>query len=78
MPNGAEDNQLLPSSVPHSQIVFRQGMGRVRRMKVRTGASEGGQPWGQQADVMPNLNAEAVHESQLTWSELSRERLLVL
>lgn len=41
MPNGAEDNQLLPSSVPQSQIIFRQGMGRVRRMKVRTGASEG-------------------------------------
>lgn len=27
---------------------------------------------------MSNLKAEAVHESQLTWSELSRERLLVL
>lgn len=41
MPNSAEGDQLLPSSVPHSQIPFRQGMGRVRRMKVRTGASEG-------------------------------------
>lgn len=41
MLNGAEDDQLLPSSVPHSQITFRQGMGRVRRMKVRTGTSEG-------------------------------------
>lgn len=41
MPNGAEGNQLLPSSVPRSPILFRQGMGRVRRMKVRTGASEG-------------------------------------
>lgn len=40
MPNGAEGNQLLPSSVAHSPILFRQGMGRVRRMKVRTGASE--------------------------------------
>lgn len=33
---------------------------------------------GQQAAVVSNLNAEAVHESQLTWSELSSERLLVL
>lgn len=33
---------------------------------------------GTEAAEMSNLNAEAVHVSQLTWSELSRERLLVL
>lgn len=37
-----------------------------------------GESWGPEAAEMSNLRAEAVHESQLTWSELSRERLLVL
>lgn len=41
MTNGAEGDQLSPSTVPHSQITFRQGLEKVRMMKVRTGTSEG-------------------------------------